>query len=73
MYDITTGKILEQPDEIVAYIRSTPETPRRVSMAQPDLHTIRLKVEKHITQSYLKRLNAPLGVKPVLSCWMELD
>jgi superfamily II DNA/RNA helicase len=73
LYDITTGKILEQPEEIVTLIRSTPQTPRRVSMAQPDLHALRLKVEKHITQTYLKRLNAPLGVKPVLSCWMELN
>ena len=69
----TTGKILEQPEEIVAFIRSTPETPRRVSMPQPDLHTIRLKVEKHIKNTYLKQVQAPVGVKPVLKCWMELS
>ena len=73
MYDITTGKILEQPEEIVAFIRSTPETPRRVSMAQPDLHTVRLIVEKHIKNTYLKQVQAPVGVKPELKCWMELS
>ena len=73
LYDLTTGKNLEQPEEIVAFIRSTPETPRRVSMAQPDLHTVRLKVEKHIKNTYLKQVQAPVGVKPELQCWMELN
>jgi hypothetical protein len=73
LYDITTGKILEQPEEIVAFIRSTLETPRRVAMPQPDLHTIRLKVEKHIKNTYLKQVQAPVGVNPVLKCWMELN
>jgi hypothetical protein len=73
MYDITTGKILEQPEEIVAFIRSTSETPRRMSMPQPDLHTVRLKVEKHIKNNYLKQVQAPVGVKPELQCWMELN
>jgi hypothetical protein len=73
LYDITTGKILEQPEEIVAFIRSTPETPRRVAMPQPDLHSVRLKVEKHIKNTYLKQVQAPVGVKPELKCWMELS
>ena len=71
MYDISTSKILEQPEEIVAFIRSTPETPRRVAMLQPDLHTVRLKVEMHIKNTYLKQVQAPVGVKPELQCWME--
>ena len=73
LYDLTTGKILEQPEEIVAFIHSTPETPRRVSMAQPDLQTVRLKVEKHIKNTYLKQVQAPVGVKPELQCRMELN
>ena len=73
MYDLTTGKILEQPEEIVAFIRSTPETPRRVTLPQADLHDVRLKVEKHIKNTYLKQVQAPVGVKPVLQCWMELN
>ena len=73
LYDLTTGKILEQPEEILSYIHSTPETPRRVSMAQPDLQTVRLKVEKHIKNTYLKQVQAPVGVKPELQCWMELN
>jgi hypothetical protein len=42
-------------------------------MPQPDLHTVRLKVEKHIKNPYLKQVQAPVGVKPTLKCWMESD
>jgi len=73
LYDLASGKILEQPEEIVAFIRSTPETPRRVALSQAELHEVRLKVEKHIKNTYLKQVQAPVGVSPVLQCWMELN
>ena len=69
LYDLGTGKILEQPEDIAAFIRSTPETPRRVALPETDLRDVRLKVEKHIKNSYLKQIQAPVGVKPVLKCW----
>jgi hypothetical protein len=31
------------------------------------------RVEKHIKNTYLKRVDAPIGVKPALRCWMEID
>jgi hypothetical protein len=34
---------------------------------------MRANVEKHIKNSYLKRVDAPVGVKPTLKCWMELN
>ena len=42
-------------------------------MPQADLHEVRLKVEKHIKNTYLKQVQAPVGVSPVLKCWMELN
>lgn len=33
----------------------------------------RTKVEKHIKNTYLKRVDAPVGVIPALRCWMELN
>jgi len=30
-------------------------------------------LEKHIKDTYLKSLQAPIGVKPVLKAWMELN
>jgi hypothetical protein len=65
--------ILEDPGEIVAAIRSKPETPRMCVMEEKLLIEARAKIERHIKNGYLKRLDAPVGVKPVLKCWMELN
>ena len=70
---LTDGKIMDQPEEIDGFIRSTPETPRRCLLPQPTLREVRLKVEKHIANTYLKKVQAPLGVIPILRCWMELN
>ena len=73
LYSFTTSKILDQPEEIHAYIKCSPDTPRRVEMTAEALRTVRLKVETHIKNSYLKQMQAPVGVKPTLKCWMELN
>lgn len=72
-YDLDRDSILEEPGEIVASIRSKPETPRHCTTAEKTLLEIRGTVEKHIKNSYLKRIDAPVGVKPALRCWMELN
>ena len=48
LFDFTTLKILDQPEEIHAYIHCTPETPRRVDMTAESLRTVRKKIESHI-------------------------
>ncbi|MGD0096939.1 MAG: helicase-related protein [Terracidiphilus sp.] len=73
LYDLDKAAILEEPGEIVASIRSTPDTPRTCTTEQKTLVEIRANVEKHIKNTYLKRVDAPLGVKPKLRCWMELN
>ncbi|MCY3677422.1 MAG: C-terminal helicase domain-containing protein [Gemmatimonadetes bacterium] len=73
LYDLDRATILEEPGEIVASIRSKPKTPRRCVMGEQSLVTIRTQTEKHIKNTYLKRVNAPVGVKPRLRCWMEMN
>ena len=48
-------------------------TPRKCTMLKPTLVELRAKLEKHIKNTYLKRIDAPVGVKPALRCWMELN
>jgi superfamily II DNA or RNA helicase len=72
LYDLDQESILEEPADIVGSIRSMPETPRKATSPAPILLDVRTKVEKHITNSYLKRVDAPVGVGPTLRCWMEL-
>ena len=73
LYDLGRDSILEEPGEIVASIRSKPGTPRRCTTAETTLLDIRKRIERHIKNSYLKRVDAPVGVKPRLRCWMELN
>ena len=73
LYDFDRDVILEEPGEIVASIRSERETPRNCTTEEKALIGIRAKVEMHIKNTYLKRVDAPVGVKPSLKCWMELN
>ena len=73
LYDLARNTILEDPGEIVASIRSLQETPRTCLTEENTLVELRGKIEKHIKNSYLKRVDAPVGVKPALRCWMELN
>ncbi len=73
LFDLDAEKILDDPGEIVASIRSTPETPRKCTTEQKTLVEIRDTILKHIKNSYLRRVDAPVGVKPTLKCWMELN
>ncbi len=73
LLDLATDKISEDSAEIDRIIRSTPDTPRRRVLGDATLTAIRKKVENHIKNSYLKSVLAPVGVKPVLKAWMELN
>ena len=72
-YDLDRDAILEEPGDIIASVRSTPETPRTCTADEKALIDIRGKIEKRIKDSYLKRVDAPVGVRPKLRCWMELN
>lgn len=73
LYDLDRDAILEEPGEIVGSIRSEPKTPRKCTTDEKTLVELRRRIEKHIKNTYLKRVDAPVGVKPVLRCWMELN
>ncbi len=73
LYDMQKDSVLEEPGEIIASIRSKPSTPRRCVTSEKTLIDIRNHVRKHIKNTYLKRVDAPVGVKPRLKCWMELN
>ena len=73
LYDLATGKIVDEPTEIISSIRSTPDTPRKHDIPNETLSDIRAKLERHIKNTYLKQVQAPVGVKPILRAWMELS
>lgn len=73
LYDIASGNIQEYATEIVDVIRATPDTPRHCVIEQNSLKQVREKIDKHVKNSYLKKVQAPIGVEPVLKTWIELN
>ena len=73
LYHLDTAKILEEPTEILAAIRCQPDTPRGRALEDKTLGDIRKKVEARLKNTYLKKVQAPQGVKATLKCWMELS
>ncbi|MER9209172.1 helicase-related protein [Mesorhizobium sp. M0771] len=73
LYNLAADIVREEASGIIELIRSTPETSRVAKMEQPTLSEIRTLVEKHITKTYLRKVQAPVGVKPILKAWMELS
>jgi superfamily II DNA or RNA helicase len=72
-YDLERDTIIEEPADIIESIRSDTSTPRNCVMEEKSILDIRKKVELHIKNTYLKRVDAPIGVRPVLKCWMETN
>ena len=73
LYDLATEKVIEEPTEIIEFIRSTPETPRVCKADQETLVAIRKKMDEYVKRNYLRKVQAPVGVKPILKAWMELS
>lgn len=73
LYELSTRQILEEPSEMIGVIRCKPDTPRRRSIADATLSEIRSEIEQHIKNSYFKKVQAPVGVKPGLKAWMEVS
>lgn len=73
LYQLADDAIIEEPSQIIESIRCEKNTKRRCKIERPTLRSVRLKVEKHINKTLLKSMQAPMGVNPVLKCWMELN
>ncbi len=73
LYQTDSGQIIEEPSEIFDLIRCVPDTPRHQAMPKETLSAIRARVEKHIKNTYLKKVQAPVGIKPILKAWLEIS
>lgn len=72
VYDVAAGQIEEDATKIFPILRCDPATPRQNALPTDSLKAIRRNVEKHIHKTYLRKVQAPVGVKPTLLAWMEL-
>jgi hypothetical protein len=72
-YDLNGNRVLTDHGAIAEWVRSQPDTARHCSVEKQTLSEIRKKVEKQLVAEFLRPLQAPIGISPVLKCWMELN
>ncbi len=73
LYVIESGEIVTDITDIIETVKCKPDEPRKCQYELETLIDIRDKVRKHIKNSYLKNIDAPLGVVPTLLAWMEIN
>ncbi|MEW5873067.1 MAG: helicase-related protein [Chloroflexota bacterium] len=73
LYQVDTGEILGDATRIMGLIESTPETRRQTQIPRSDLAAIRRQMDRHITDTYLRRVQAVQGMEATLLAWMELN
>jgi hypothetical protein len=73
LVDIQSGNVIEGAEATHEIVKCEPATPRRCRIADSALLDARRALERYIKNAYLRRVQAPVGVKPVLSAWMELN
>jgi hypothetical protein len=73
VYVNAEGSISEGLAQIAEAIRSTPDTPRHLDTPRDRLRAARDAVLKHARNGYMKRMQAPPGVEPVIKAWMEVN
>ena len=74
LFVLETGEILEDTSSIAQFIRSEAATGRVTAINRSELIAARDEVGKHIRNTYLKQVSAPIDApKPRLVCWLELN
>jgi len=73
LYDMETNTISEDATRIMPLVECTPQTPRRTIIERKSLGEIRRQLDKHIVNTYMKKVQAVQGMEAALLAWMELN
>jgi len=72
LYDLATDAVAEDATQIFPLIESEPGTPRQTATPKATLTEVRRKMDTHVKNTYLKKVQAPQRVRCTLLAWMEL-
>lgn len=73
LYDLEKEDIIEDTTKIIDFIRCKPGTNKKQILSKELLKDIRSKMDNHVKNTYLRSVQAPIGVKALLKAWMELS
>jgi Superfamily II DNA and RNA helicases len=71
--DNSTGTVLQQAYEIWNAIKSEKDETRVFTVSESEFSEKRKAIEDYIKKSYMRVVQAPVGVKPRLVTWMRLN
>jgi len=72
-FNADDGKVTEELQQTWTAVRCSKDTKRIVQQGVTKLAPARKAIEKHIKNTYLKDVQAPIGAKPILIGWMEIN
>lgn len=72
LLDSKSGTISEQIYDIWTIIKCDASEKRVLKISEDEFKTSRKTVEDYIKKSYMRAIQAPIGIKPRLVTWMEL-
>lgn len=72
LIDDTNGNVSEQTFEIWKSIECKTDEPRQMKMSEEYFTTVQKMMETYIRKTYMRAVQAPIGVKPRLVTWMQL-
>lgn len=72
LLDYENDIVTDQTYEIWKAIQCEAEEPRYVSIEEEQFVAFRKRMESYIKKSYMRAIQAPLGIKPRLVTWMQL-
>ena len=73
LFGIDGNPLTAEPASIADVVRCVPDTARRCTFDHAALSELRKKAETYLAKTHLRALQAPVGVAPVLKCWMEIN
>lgn len=73
LLDLNGKTVSPEPARLANLIRSLPDTPRSCKFDHAALSALRAMAEKQLSKSHLRPLQAPIGISPVMKCWMEIN
>ena len=73
LLDVESGTVLQQPYEIWNAIKCDNYEPRVFTTTEEEFAQKRKTIEEYIKKSYMRVVQAPIGIKPRLVTWMQLN
>lgn len=73
MLDPESGSISEQVYEIWNSIKCSAEEPRKLIVTEDDFIRARKAIDSYIKKTYMRAVQAPIGVRPRLVTWMQVS